>query len=103
MKQTVSLLLLLGALPLLIYPFVLLANVMSLAGHWSGNEPLGLVVTVYAFLIGSTAYPAVYIFHRVYANALLKQNKTEAALRYSVGPLLYLALLAGFMMLWGAK
>lgn len=100
MKSLYPLLLVLGALPLLCYPFVLLANLMTLAGHRSGHESLGLMVAVYAFLIGSTAYPLVYFLCFGFVIVRLKEKKVRAAIRYSAAPLLYIALLAILMMFW---
>lgn len=49
-----------GGLPLLLYPAVLMANMMSLAAPRSGNEPILLQLVAYGFLFGSLAYPLVY-------------------------------------------
>lgn len=52
--------LVLGFLPLLIYPFVLLADVMSLAASRSGKQSFLLTVVSRSFQIGSLVYPLVY-------------------------------------------
>jgi hypothetical protein len=100
MKDLIHGLLVLGGIPLLIYPSVLLASLMSLAGHRSGNEPVSLMIVVYSFLLGSLAYPVVYIVCVIYA---LGQAGTRerAALWFAAGPLGYLLLLVGLMVLWG--
>lgn len=50
-----------GGLPLLIYPFVMLANIMSLAGFAEyGNKNISLVIFV-LFLISTSTYPLTYI------------------------------------------
>lgn len=51
----------LSGLPLIFYPAVLMASVMSLAGNVAGDEPLMLMVVVYSFLILSLLYPLAYI------------------------------------------
>jgi len=61
-KPLVYLLFVLEGLPLLIYPFVLLANLMSLAGHWTGNESIFLIAVVLLFIIMSSAYPLSYLY-----------------------------------------
>jgi|GEM_PF-5084253 len=54
-------LLLLGGVALVFYPFALLANLMTLAGHRTGNEPMIAMAVVYVFLAMTTIYPAVYV------------------------------------------
>jgi FtsH-binding integral membrane protein len=72
---------------------------MSLAGHRSGNEPASLMLVVYSFLLGSLAYPVVYIFCA--SNALAQAGKHgKAALWFAASPLGYLLLLVGLMVLW---
>ena len=44
-------------IPLIIYPFIVFANLMSLAGHRTGNESFSLILSSYAFLIFSLMYP----------------------------------------------
>ncbi len=80
-----------GAIPLLIYPGCLLANIMSLAGHES--EPPRLVVKIIAlgFLWGSTLYPLVYIPSLLIALSLKSKDFTFAAERVALVPLCYLA------------
>jgi hypothetical protein len=102
MKFVTHFMLLLGALPLLVYPFVVLANVMSLAGERSGNEPPLLMLVVYSFLLGSLAYPAVYVPCALLAVARVKKNDDNTAFWYVVGPLGYLLLLAGLLAIWSA-
>ena len=94
------LLLLVAALPLLIYPFVLLANIMALAGHRSGDEPIILLLPGFAFVLGTTAYPLVYILCVVAAIAYMKKARGAAAVACSTAPLAYLALMAGLAALW---
>ena len=52
--------LVLGGLPLLAYPMVLLAGVMSLAAEQRGNPPVLLVIFSQMFLWCSLIHPLVY-------------------------------------------
>jgi hypothetical protein len=46
---------------LFLYPFVLLADLMSLAGESSGRVSMMQTVVMYAFIFGTLAYPVVYL------------------------------------------
>ncbi len=61
-KPLVYLLFVLEGLPLLIYPFVLLANLMALAAHRTGNESVFLITIVFLFISMSSAYPLSYLY-----------------------------------------
>jgi len=100
MKIVSWFLMIIGALPLLIYPFVLLANMMALAGHRSGHEPVILLLIAFAFVLGTTAYPVVYILCVVAAVACVKKARGAPAVAYSAAPLAYLALMVGLAALW---
>jgi hypothetical protein len=102
-----KLLLVLGAIPLLMYPACLGAGLMSLAPapHFR-NEPRHATLSVlvvgligYGFIFGSLAYPAVYFVCLVLARYMEVRKNYEAAMRFAAGPLLYLLLLAGLMAL----
>lgn len=75
--------LLAGLLFLLIYPFVLVANAMSLGGK--GPVPF----SAWAFFYGSIAYPMVYIPCVVAWLILRRKERVDAALRASGIPGLY--------------
>lgn len=81
--------LILGALPLLIYPFVALASIMSLAAQTTGSEPMPLLLVARGFQITSLLYPAIY-FSALIA-ALVLRKKKEPASRIASIPLWYLA------------
>ena len=82
-------LLLLGGLPLLTYPGVLLASLMGLASQSSIKPALITRLMNQCFLLGSLAYPAIYIpCYRIASTA--SSPLVTAAL-----PLLYLILLYG--------
>lgn len=87
MKQTTTLILLLGALPLLVYPFVLLAGAMSLGGHRTGNEPFVVILAVYAVLVASLAYPLVYGACVVGTVMKTRRDQSTAALYFSLSPM----------------
>ena len=100
MKLATCFLLFLGALPLLIYPYVFLGSMMGLMGHRTGDEPALLLLVAYSFLLGSIAYPAVYVICVVLAIVKVKSNESKAALYFGIGPLGYLLLLLGLWALW---
>jgi hypothetical protein len=55
-------------LPLLIYPFVLLANIMSLEGNWGniGNDQIIVIIIIIITMITSTFYPLIYLLSVIY-------------------------------------
>jgi len=55
------LLLVVAGIPLLIYPSVLVANVMSIAGYQGGDLSVILKITSTAFMLVTTLYPIVYL------------------------------------------
>jgi hypothetical protein len=90
--------------PLLIYPAVLLANVMSCARH-RPSEPvpsaqlLAPSAQLHAllellFLRTSTLYPLVYVYCARQATACARKDDPKNAMRFSLVPLLYLCLVA---------
>ena len=93
MKQRYWILLIVGALPLLIYPFILLANVMSLAATKTSTPVRPLQnLTSTAFLWSSTAYPIVFVVCLLAAIASSRSAHGTAALMFAIVPLAYLAL-----------
>ena len=90
----------LGGVPLLIYPFVLLADVMSLAAPKSGKHSTLLTVVSRAFLWTSLAYPIVYMLCVSQTRLMLKKMQEEAALGFSVVPLGYLVLVVVLFFAW---
>lgn len=53
-------------IPLIIYPFILFVNIMSLAGHRTGNETFSLILSSYAFLIFSLMYPLTLTYSLIF-------------------------------------
>lgn len=85
--------LLIGAVPLLIYPIVFLASVMSLGAHRSGDEPLLLMVVFAVFLMGALAYPIVYGVCAWLTVVRVTNDQDDAARRVATFPLWYLGAL----------
>ena len=92
--------LLIGGLPLLAYPAVFLAGVMSLAGESTGNESAVLVIVARSFLIGSMAYPLIYVPCAIAAVSTAKEGVEDRALKISKVPLIFLAVLGILLFAW---
>ncbi len=82
-------------IPLLAYPFVLLANLMSLAGHRTGDEAFWKQFIVYGFLLLTTTYPISYLYGFISA----RKTKFEGYY-YLLYPLIHLLLILLFFHLW---
>ncbi len=95
-----GLLQLLGALPLAVYPFVLLANLMSAAAKPEPDTPPLLLAVTRTFLVGTTAYPVVFLLCLFGARRALGRGDWERGLTLSSLPLLEVAALYGLMTLW---
>ena len=63
---TIKILKVISLIPLIIYPIILLANLMSLVGHRSRDESVILILSSYAFLIFSTLYPLTLLYSLIY-------------------------------------
>lgn len=59
------------ALVLLIYPFILIANLMSFVAESTGDESSFLLFVAKGFLITSTLYPLTFLY------AIVKFNKAD--------------------------
>ena len=83
-----------GGIPLLIYPGVLIADVMSIAGEPTG-EPVSLLlkVAVWSFMVVSTSYPVTYIASLI----IYKQRKK---LLYAFAPLIHFVIAILVLLLW---
>jgi hypothetical protein len=98
MQQNTASFLKLGGVLLLIYPFVLVADVMSLGAEPTpaSHPPAFLLKLIgYSFLYGTMAYPAVYIPCYLLSDKETKRSHDKAALYWSVAPILYLVVLFG--------
>jgi len=66
-----------SGLLLICYPMVLIANIMSFAGHKSEHKPpLFMVIAMQSFLWSTTLYPITYLF------ALYKYKNTPPETHY---------------------
>lgn len=50
----------LSGIPLCIYPFVMIANLMQLAGEWAGNESVSSIIVICLFILATSLYPVTY-------------------------------------------
>lgn len=89
-----------GGLPLLVYPAVLFAGVMSLAGEPTGDVPLLVRAVVTSFLLGSIIYPLVYIPSAIKALGLSRAQEIDRAYRMSQVPLKFLLVLGALLLVW---
>ncbi len=96
-------LLMIGAAPLLIYPFVLLANVMSMAATRVPSQPavpLLQSLTCNAFLWSSTLYPIVYALCAIAAVISSRSGGGTTVWVLAAGPLAYLVLCMLLLVAW---
>jgi uncharacterized membrane protein len=96
-KQAISnALFVINGLPLLIYPAVLISNIMSLSGPKPGNQNIFLAITINLFLFFSSTYLITYI-----ACFILYIRKNRENFLISVIPLIhiFITILLGY--LWG--
>lgn len=87
-------LLLIGGLPLLVYPFVFLGGVMVIGGgvEW-GNASAAYKVMLRSFFAGAMVYPLIYIPCAIKAVLMAKEGREESALKMCKVPLVLIALL----------
>ena len=97
-KFTAQALQILGLLPLLAYPAVLIANAMQAAALLDPSQraagSLGRRTLMGIFVAGTTAYPLVLIACRVLAGRAQAQPDETGELAWSAAPLLFLGALA---------
>lgn len=92
-KSRAILLFLLSGIPLMAYPAIFVANIMSIAAYGSDEGALATQVFSICFLISSLVYPVVFIL------AIVLFWKTGQA-RYVYWPFFYLGLIAIFLLGW---
>ena len=90
---------LLAALPLFVYPFVLIANLMGMAAPSQSNGIAEIAATV--FMVGTTLYPVAFIGGLIMAWKALNKEQYPKGLWWSAFPLLYLAVTLAAMFVWG--
>ena len=94
-------LLIVGAVPLLIYPFILIANIMSFAGTPSSTPvPASQWIMSKAFLWSSTLYPVVYFGCLIAAIVCSRSGDSAMAFKLAAAPLAYLVLCVLLMFGW---
>ena len=92
--------LILGALPLPLYPAVAVASLMSLAGQREGGEgSLPVLAVSRGFLVGSLAYPLVFLACVAVA-LVLRKSRPAVATRITEIPLYFLILLGVLFAAW---
>jgi hypothetical protein len=79
-------------IPFLIYPFLLLANIMSLFGYKSGNTPFLNLFITYSFLIISTLYPITFFYS--------KKNRKNNKIIISLLPLFHIIISVILCSIW---
>ncbi|MFT3870203.1 MAG: hypothetical protein QM715_17275 [Nibricoccus sp.] len=89
-----------AGLPLVIYPVVALADIMSLAGQSSGAESVMLSVVATTCQIGSLLYPAVYFLCLALYRKKMKQDEQKSAFWFSLTPMAVLLFLFAMFYLW---
>ena len=86
--------LIIGGLPLLAYPAVLLAGVMSLSAMQmedSPDSPAFLNVLAKIFLFGTMGYPLIYVASAIAAVSLAKGQNEALAVKISKVPMMFIA------------
>nr|AYQ72471.1 hypothetical protein EAV92_07765 [Cohnella candidum] len=86
----------LGGIPLLIYPFVVIANIMQMAGE-SSDDRVYLSVIVYLFLFLSTTYLLTYLACLILFFIIKRKRKLLPII-----PLVHLVLTVIIGILWAA-
>ncbi|MEM1270501.1 MAG: hypothetical protein AAGI08_10685 [Bacteroidota bacterium] len=89
-----------GALPLPVYPGLLVANIMGFAATGQGSAPLLLQIAAKGFFLTSTLYPAAFLVGLVLALWHGRKDNLRAMLISSVIPLIYLAVVLFLFILW---
>ncbi len=82
-----------SAIPLLIYPFVLIANVMSLTGHRGSDTSFVDVFIAYFFIFVTTVYPVTII-----TSLILYRKKQD--IKFAYYPYKHLLLILLVYLLW---
>ena len=92
--------LILSALPMLVYPFVLMANLMSVVAEpdptRTGLEEFGAT----SFIVLSTAYPVAWLGSLIGSVVLMMKHRAKIAAWTAFGPMFYLALVGAAFWVW---
>ncbi|MGG0823384.1 hypothetical protein ABE099_10925 [Paenibacillus turicensis] len=96
-KILVFLTFILFAIPLLIYPLVIVANIMTLAGESSGKEAPFLNIIIISFVTATSLYPLTYIFSLIFYNI---KGKLHKKLWVLLSPAFHLILTMTLFLIW---
>ena len=100
MKIACILLMVLSALVLLTYPFVMMANLMGIAAMpMGGSMPVSTQIAAYTFMISSSIYPLAFLAGLIGTLVNLRKN-LRAALFWQLGVVAYLAAVGMAMAAW---
>jgi len=86
----------LSGIPLMAYPAILIANIMSIAAFRSGNAKPATLLREYVFrcfIYYSTFYPLIYGFSYWLTNYYLEQGDYSQAILIMTSPLIILLIL----------
>jgi hypothetical protein len=89
-----------GGLPLVVWPFVAVASVMSVAGERTGHESPWVLFIVQAFCWISIAYPVVYISCTLIARRKLRSGALRGAMITALIPLVCLLVAVALFFTW---
>lgn len=95
MRTLGKLALVLAGLLLLLYPFVLMADVMGLAAIKPGTPWTWDLVFALCLYWGTLIYPVVYVVCLILVVIMRVKEKEEAIFIFSVMPLFYLIVIIG--------
>ncbi|MFC5451063.1 hypothetical protein [Paenibacillus aestuarii] len=96
-KKALSIIfLVIGGLALLPYPFMMIGNIMQIAGSRSGDESAMLIFVVFSFVIVSSLYLITYLVCLILA--IVKRKR--GILLISTIPLFHLLLLFALLLVW---
>ena len=87
-------------LSFVIYPFVAVADLMSLAGYRTGRESDSLLFASRTFLYGSLAYPIILIPCLMMGTLFAVLRKIRTSIAMFIAPLVYVALLSIAFLMW---
>jgi len=93
MKLASILLLIIGGLLLLFYPFVMMSDFMLLSGMTTSSRPFGELTVSYGLIITTSVYPLVYGVCLYFVIVRLKRKKHKRALSFSICPIGYIAVI----------
>jgi len=94
MRNTTITLMVLNSLPMLVYPFVLMASLMGLAASGGGTSP---ALSFTLFLWTSLLYPLPWLIGLVGSGICLRRQRTQWALSLQLAVLAFLALVIALL------